>query len=335
MTSDPAPAIALSHLALPDPTVEALPNAVVVPMEEGRNMAHGAFRNDGSFCELSRTLYSQNRFTGTPQASAAQNHLRGRYLFCGIGRYHFGHFLLECLPRLWALDHVRDVDGLMIVPMHGMDFNKALRRRYETFLNLFTGGIPVHLVTKPVQVGELVMPSQGMGHQNWTVGTPVFRSFVRSRLSAALIPDGPERLYVSRSGLKHARQRIDQEDRIEELMQDHGYKIFHPQAHKIAVQCQRYMAARSIVGGDGSAFHLAPFALQSGSRIGLIQRRVQQYQVDAIANQISAFAPVDLVRLDPLCRTAEGKALAPADPEGAQPVNFDSLKAQLEEAQLI
>lgn len=323
---------ALDPGTLPDPAIEVLRDALVAPMTGDGDLACGVFRADGTFCETSRTLYSANRFTGTPDRPDSAFRLPGRHLYAGIGRHHFGHFLLECLPRLWALDEAGEIDSLLIVPMHGINFEAVFRRRLGAFIGHVSGGLPVHFVEDPLQVEHLVLPTQGLGHRRWITGTDRFRSFIRARLADTIAPEGPQKLYISRSQLKHDAQMVDKEDRIERLMSKAGYTVFHPQKHPITDQCAHYMAADTIVGTDGSAFHLAPFVMRPGTHVGLIQRRWRQGAFDALADQVRAFVPdVDLVTLNPLTRPGPGE-----EPDRDRPpLDFRRLSRKLEAAGFI
>lgn len=342
-----APKARLSVHEIPQPHTEVISDALIAPMEPGRDMACGVFRADGSFCDHSKTLLSAKRFTGQSElprpkkASQVRNlfsgkrhlnsTLRGRYLFAGIGRHHFGHFLLESITRLWPLETDTEFDGIILVPRYGMDLSSVFKKSLGNFVDLLSGGLPVHFATQPVRVETLVVPTQGIGHRNWTKGTEPFRKFVRNRIENNISPEGPELLYVSRTGLTRQRQMVDQEDRIEQMVQHAGYEVFHPQRHSLALQCARYMAARHILGPDGSAFHLAPFALRKGTTVGLIRRRNRPGVFEAIADQIRAFCDVDLVTLEAL--------VADINPgnrsETVSRIDFDRLKLMLEEAGLV
>lgn len=333
--TDPDPPLDLRRL--PPAVIETLNDARIVPVQP-EGFANGVFRADGSFCEISRTRISDSRLTerATLPCRKLTARLAGTYLFGGIGRHHFGHFLMETASRLWALEGQQaKFDGLLLLPMPGIDFGAVLRRRLQIFFDLMGPRLPIHLVTHDLTVERLFVPAQGFGHQQWSVATPEFRRFVRGRIVQGCTPQGPEKLYISRSKLKHAFQHMDQEARVEALMEAAGYTVFHPQQHDMKVQCEAYRAAKVIVGGDGSAFHLAPFALQPDTRVGLIQRRVRAAPVDAIARQIEAFVRVDLIRLNPLSRAGDGTLLPAVGRKQTQPIEFDQLKAQLEEAGLI
>ncbi|MEM6374964.1 MAG: glycosyltransferase 61 family protein [Pseudomonadota bacterium] len=302
---------------VPEPQIDVTSQAIVAPMKAGADMACGVFHRNRCFCEASRTLLSANRFTASLSCPTPEFHLPGRHLFAGIGRHHFGHFLLECVCRLWPLDTDLAFDGLVIIPKQGINFSAVFQRRFRTFLEMLTGGLPVHFATAPVEVETLVVPSQGFGHLHWSCGTERFRGFVRSRIATQIRPDGPDLLYISRLLLKRPEQMVDQEGRIEILMRQAGYSIFHPQRHSLEEQCARYRAASHIVGADGSAFHLASFAIESGTTIGLIQRRHRPEVFSALMAQINAFCDVDLVALNALRarddRTSRGGRAAPID----------------------
>ncbi len=323
---------------LPPPIIEPIENAFLVPVEADGEFSHGVYRSDGSFCELSRTRISSNRFSerASEPDSRGTDRLDGSYLFAGIGRHHFGHFLMETTSRLWALDGRQNrFDGIIILPPPNINFAAILRRRLMRFFEVLDCGLPIHLVKRPVAVEQLFVPAQGFGHRQWSIGSPEFRSFVRQQIDVTCQPRGPEKIYISRSRLKHRFKRIDQEDKIEDIMRGAGYTIFHPERHPIDVQCRVYRAAHTIVGGDGSAFHLVPFAMQAETRVGLIQRRARVEPVDAIARQIAAFTSVNLVRLNPLRQEIAETRDPSTGREKAQPIDLSKLANQLEDAHFI
>lgn len=281
---------------LPEARIIHVERATIVPMPGAQDRACGILDADGLPVPAARTLLSASRFTPDPALpDTPVPHLPGRWLFAGVGRHHFGHFLLEATPRLWALDHLSTrPDGIALVPMAGRDIASVLRRRLGPLLDILGQGLPVHLVDSPVQVDEVIIPSQGFGHLHWTHGTSEARAYMRRHLCAAIAADGPKKLYVSRRRLKNPVQQVPQEQQIERWMSAAGFTVFHPERHTVTEQIARYRAARVIVGPDGSAFHLAPFVMRPGTRVGLIQRRTRQHVFDAIARQISVMGEADL-----------------------------------------
>jgi capsular polysaccharide biosynthesis protein len=315
--------------ALPPPHVERLQNALVMPMEPGPENACGVVRSDGCFRDMSRTLLSGSRLSGTPslEPDSFAELQRGRWLFAGIGRHHFGHFIVETLIRLWAVRHYQDeLDGIVIVPKHGMDFSLALKRRYGSFLGLLTDRLPVHLTSFPTRFETLLLPSPGFGPLGWVEGTGIFRDEVRARVARVIEPDGPSKLYISRAMLGKEEKRVHDEEKIEEMLEAAGYTIFHPERYSIEEQLACYMAADTIIGADGSAFHLAPFSMREGTKVGLIQRRHRPKVYDAFTAQLEAFCQAEVVPIQPVLPKT---AATPHPSEAATPIDVDIVAEDL------
>jgi hypothetical protein len=330
-----AEAPALSHKRLPPPGVEELHMPLVMPMEPGPDCTCGVFRADGRFCEMSRTLLSGARLSGVPalDETPVADVVPGRWLFAGIGRHHFGHFIVETLIRHWALGAYRDgLDGIVIIPKQGMDFSVALRRRYGAFLEMMSEGLPLHIAEHPTRFETLLLPTPGFGPLGWVKGTGIFRRETRARVARHIRPEGGRKLYISRAKLRKPEKRLHEEERIEALLARAGYDIFRPERHSIAEQLARYMAADTVIGGDGSAFHLAAFGMPRGARVGLIQRRHRPKVFDAFITQLQAFAGAEVTPVRPvLPRTAD----TPHPSEAAAPIDFDIVAAELDAAGLL
>lgn len=293
----------LSFDQIPAPHCTTLRGGVAVAPAPGRNLPAGVFDAAGEIVPDSRTMMGGPRWSDIPPAPdpAAISDLPGRHLYGGVGRVHFGHFLVESISRLWALDHLEQpVESVLFSPMHGRRPNMTFGRTLGELIRVFCGDIPVTPVARPTRVEEIVIPSQGVGHLAWSTGTPEFRQFVRSRLEAHYKPEGPERIYISRARLGNDDSLVDQEAEIEEMMAAAGYTIFHPERYTIGQQIGHLMAARMVVGADGSAFHLAAHVLQPGTVVGLIMRRHRVQVFNAIARQIEAFSEADLRTIHPL-----------------------------------
>jgi len=315
---------------LPAPSIDCVAEAVLMPMAAGRAHACGVLDAHGHPVGAARTRIGPKTFTADPAADAdPPDHLPGCWLYAGLGRHPFGHFLLEALPRLWALDHpgAPRPDGIALVPMAGRDIAAVLARRLAPILDILGQGLPVHLVQRPTRVDAAIVPSQGFGHREWSHGTPEARAYMRRHLCAAIAPDGPERLYISRRRLKPASKQVPFERRIEKWMSRAGYGILHPERHSIIEQVACYRAARVIAGPDGSAFHLAPFVMEPAARVALIQRRTRQTAFDAIARQVEGFAGIT-----PWTTAALSDLSVPAAGETALPPEIHALRRALQAA---
>lgn len=277
-------------------------------------------------------------------------HLAGRWLWGGLLLNHFGHFLTESTPRLWGLDtpEAADVAGILFIHKR----NEPVTDFHRQFLGLMGVNLPIEVAYEPLSVDELVVPGQGFGIGRLSMGTDRFRAFFRTRFARDIAPSGPERLYVSRSALGPRRGGALGETILEAHLAAQGYEVFHPQAHDLPTQIARYRAARQIVALDGSALHLAAFAMGQHQRVAMIRRRNSTVS-NAIALHLAAFggqAPTvidavaadwlpkgrvtaDRTSLGELDMPAVGRALAQAgfvDPQTEWP----ALDAQWRDAEL-
>ncbi|MEL7257856.1 MAG: glycosyltransferase 61 family protein, partial [Pseudomonadota bacterium] len=329
MSASPKPVAPLTPLHLPEARIERVRNALVVPVQRGGRLPNGVFRSNGTFCEHSRTLLSQSRFTDLPDRPDRRGLMRisGRHLYGGVMRDHFGHFLLESLGRLWAFDHIDDpVDGVLFSPRRSRERLASFNPKYESIFDALAGEAAPLVISEPVVVEELLLPSPGFGHQAWITGTAQFRVAVRTRLGVVFPEEGVKDIYLSRTRLQGSEKAVDKEHRIERLMAGAGYEIFHPQEHDVATQIARYRAARRIVGPDGSALHLAAFAAHPEARVAVIQRRHRERVVRSFVDQFKAFGVADVECLNPLVPKDHPSVTGA---EGPAPLKFRLLTRQL------
>ena len=279
-------------------TYEVLKNPVICTLDEERRC--GVLRQNNSFSEYSRIQYSPKISTKAPlPPEGPVQHLSGKHMFGGWLRPHFGHFLMEGTPRLWALDELpNDIESLVFIPfMKGNP--RVVRKKYKAFLDLVTDGKEVTIADSPMSVDELVVPEPGFGHGARIEGSQRYREFFRDRIAATVPAEGAKRLYISRTALPDKRGGIFGEELVEALMEANGYTIFHPQHHSATVQLAQYRAAEEIVALDGSALHMAAYAIRPGTRVGIIFRRRADF-LQGLLRQLEVFADAEVYGFDAL-----------------------------------
>jgi len=253
----------------------------------GRSMVQhcGVYSSDHVFCDEAVLWRGQPLMVPVEEMPTETEHLAGRWYWGGVLLNHFGHFLTESTSRIWALEDYQDeVDGIVFLHKR----NGGVIDFHTTFFNLCNVSIPIHVVTVPTVIDELVVPGQGFGLGDISFGTKGHNTFVRDNFAKDIAPDGPERLYISRSALKAAKGGAIGETVIEQHLQAHGYEVYHPQRHDLLHQIARYKAAKKIVALDGSALHLAGFCIDPETDVAMIMRRTHGAPVN-IARQLSGF----------------------------------------------
>lgn len=241
--------------------------------------AAGVFDADGAFLPQGHCWrYDHGPITMEPippTDMGEPERLEGRWLLGGIFYGHFGHFLCESTSRLWALEQLGPIAGIVFYPKQTLAHE---RRQYRHQLPFFAAmGLTEDQITfrapqKPVIIDELAIPEPGFGISKMIEGRPEYRDYMQRNLGRDIAPDGPENLYISRSRLPSKRGSVLVEKVIEERMEDAGYTVFHPQKHAIGEQIATYKAARRIVSLDASSLHLAAMVVRPDAQVAIINR---------------------------------------------------------------
>ncbi len=277
--------------------IQTLTNPVLVrgPAVRSWSIDAAVFDRNGVPVEAATCLHTSTNsaFKGVPEPGATPQHLAGRWLYGGISYEHFGHTLTESLSRLWALDFVGPVDGILFFPLLPDDPGNVLKDA----LALLNIRLLCQYVTGDVTVDELLLPPQGMGTGDLMGGSPEFRAFVKHGMRSKPKPGLPERLYISRSCTRAERGSFLGERRLERLLEKEGYAVFHPQHHSLADQFDHYATARYIVGPDGSPFHLVAFAGNERQRAAILKRRPGR-EWALLADHLSVFGVGHVVTVE-------------------------------------
>ncbi|MEP2716732.1 glycosyltransferase 61 family protein [Pseudophaeobacter sp.] len=247
---------------------------VVPPQISALVQPAGVLYSDGSYCPEAALWRKFRPITTEPEhPKKIAETLPGRWLWGGVLWAHFGHFLVESSSRLWALPEVEeDIQGVLFMPKRPK-VGKEVRGFHREFLSLFGTDLPIHVAAQPTRVEELVVPGQGFGLGKITVGTRKFRRTVHDRFAKDVAPEGPDKIYISRSKLGLGKGGLLGEELLETLLEAEGYEIFHPQEHSLTVQLARYKAARKVIAADGSALHLFAMVGRPDQEVAMILRR--------------------------------------------------------------
>lgn len=291
--------------SLPGPAVcQAIPDAILRPSlpgeRQGIRQVCGVFDADGLRVQRADTWarIGQLSLDCAAPLPGGLPRRRGKWLFGGIAYPHFGHGLIFSTARLWALDHMRDLDGILFFDRSTQGQTRPeAPRNLMRLLDVYGVDLPVWTVAHPEQVDTLIVPDQGIStHKDLFNGTATYRAYIRGALDR-IPPSEPAapKLYISRRKLGFHMPGLLFEDRIEEYLSDQGYVIFHPQDHPLRTQIALCKSARQIIGVDGSALHLAAFAADPRAQVAVLGRR--PYFPGAICGQIRAFSGAEATEI--------------------------------------
>lgn len=252
----------------------------------------------------------------------------GTYLFGGIYLPHFGHFMLETLSRLWALDHVdTPLDGVIFLHFGR---NPPDTETYREVLDALGLTCPILILTQATQFDRLLVPCQGLGMGPNAAGRPEQRVFLRERLSKlATSVDPHKNVYISRSAYKLRRGGMLGEGFLQKTLSDAGYHVFHPQKEPLGVQIGTYLAAERVVAPDSSALHLFAFVADPCQSVAIILRR-KSGAVDLFP-QLSVAMEREPLVIDAIKQTIANSGSKPANWGHYAELDFDKVYTALVE----
>jgi hypothetical protein len=222
-----------------------------IGMDGKATLPAGLLDRDGEDEGRWRITWPQHRRRGR-EVALRPRRLRGPHFLLGNASGHFGHFLLEGMARLWALERL---DPRLAARLKVIVYEPELQPFARVLLEL--AGIDRSRIVhaSPVdRVAHLVAADPAMRTHQWVAGE--MQRTWRSVVSHG--PDAPtRRIYLSR---RANRQRsLTNEDEIEELFSASGFEIIRPESLGMPEQIALADAASHLVGPVGSQMYLAAF----------------------------------------------------------------------------
>lgn len=197
----------------------------------------------------------------------ARRHETGEFIYGGLLRRHYGHFLLESLARVEA---IRRRPGMRVVwhneaPDGLCEWQQAI----FSLLGIDTSGFVY--VSEPTTFERLLIPEAGYIVQDW-----FHPSLVRALACHAFSneADGP-RLWLSRSRLDDRKSCVEGERALEERLAATGWRVLHPQDLTVAGQLAELSRASAIAGFAGSAFHTLVLGENVRAQVLILPREVE------------------------------------------------------------
>jgi hypothetical protein len=193
--------------------------------------------------------------------------ISGNYLYLGPLQCHFGHFMEECLGRLWACQQYRKkVDGFIFVQYHK---NVVLLSFMIEIFNLLKVDFKkIILIHQFIEVENLIVPEIGSwlgGEKKW------FKNWLDKNITVKDYKKNlPSKIVVRRS--QKFLGRVAGFDYFSKILLKNGFIEVYPENHTIKEQIEFVVSAKVIVWEQGSACHLLKILPQLNSTAIFIKR---------------------------------------------------------------
>lgn len=226
----------------------------------------GAFASDGTFLHSFRMLRSIHASPIEEFPDAVEDQLTGTFVYGGVMRPHYGHFLMESLARAWFLREFPDLPILWHTA-NGKGSLSAWRR--EIFALLGISEERFHFVLRPTAVQRVLLPDPGSVLERWL---DPMHARALGVFPFAKYPQSGRRVWLSRSRLPTHLQRIAGEAELETKLAEGGWSIVHPEQLTVREQLASMADAEEIAGFEGSAFYTLLLADHVQARITMYRR---------------------------------------------------------------
>ena len=186
-------------------------------------------------------------------------------IFGGVFIKFFGHFLSECMSRLWW---ILENESASSMPIAILSLNGEVGFWNGWFELLGIDKTRILFVDKPMQFKQIIIPGQTVRLWSDYLGkyTLVY-DFLRDRVLA----NKYSKIYLTRTKLE--KQDGINEQYFEDFFEKRGYKIIAPEKYNLEEQISFLSGAQEVVCTEGTLSHLALFC-QEGTKL-IILRRVE------------------------------------------------------------
>jgi hypothetical protein len=192
-------------------------------------------------------------------------------IFGGRVNLHFGHFLLETLPRLWSIARA-GLGGRKVLYQSGFALSDWYNRPFvkPCFEALRIRESDIVQCTGPEIVRDVLVPLPCVQQNSW-----IHRDAARSlfkKIGTELLTGDDDAInevpvYLSKTRYKQKGTGIINEIDLEENLAKLGVEIIYPETLSLADQIRIFRNRKTIIGALGSAFHTAAFAQPAGRQI--------------------------------------------------------------------
>ena len=247
-----------------DPAISSFRNAVYVPFAD--NGPWGLYDDDDQVIKESIDLRGADRephhnTNWIRSGDVYRDDARQPYLYCGRLNPHFGHFIINSLPKFWPIwsNYFRMRPKLLCsepvsssVPRFMTDILEQLGIEMSDFV----------WFDRPTQICEAFVPTPCLLEQYWVY--TIFKDMCHKIGSAwyqhCEVDTVSVPAYISKSRLKTGVGRFVGESRIDEIMQNAGIDIIYPEQMDMRKQVRLFATRKLCIGPTGSAFHSTIFA---------------------------------------------------------------------------
>jgi Glycosyltransferase 61 len=194
-----------------------------------------------------------------PSLEKAQ--LNGSYIYGGPIVAHYGHFLTECISRLWYL--LEEGKSHAFLLFHGNNSTFKIDFVREIFKSLPISEEHIIVLDRDAQLAEVIIPLPSMTNRGevYNIHRKLPIKVAERILNSTETKLTNQPIYLSRRKLPFETRVILNELKLEEHLKKYNVRIIYPEELSFAEQVILFNSHRVIIGPLGSAHHTNMFSL--------------------------------------------------------------------------
>lgn len=187
----------------------------------------------------------------------------GAFLYGGPLKVHFGHVIVDSIPRLHAYDPHRHKGVIFPVLLNDKPIPTWV---YDIFALFGLSGDAVHVVHQPTRFESVDFVEAG----TWPYPTPQWYLDYLRKLPYRRHADTPPNIYLGRTHIIRKGTMMGESYFGGQL---EGFEYVKPEEHDISVQISMFANAKRIVFTEGSAGYVACLLPKLNAQVYMLPRR--------------------------------------------------------------
>lgn len=203
-----------------------------------------------------------------------------KVVFCGHFRKQWGHYITECISRLWyVLENDTSIDKYVFIVEDGSDVEFS--GNYLTFLELLGIDKKIQIINKPTVFKEVVIPEEGFVYGEYYTNKYV-EMYDCICQKALLLYKGPryDRIFFSKSLLPYNSRDNLNFKLVDKYFEKNGFKTLYPEKMTLIDTIGAIQNAKMFATVTSSPAHNAVFSPKNQIMISIEKQAfLNPYQI--------------------------------------------------------
>lgn len=219
-----------------------------------------------------------------------------RVVYCGYLMNHWGHFLVECVNRLWyALDEAQNASVDKYVFFVDENEERTIKGNYKEFFQLLRIWDKIELVNSPTTYREVIVPEISMACMDFY--SPQYLSIFDTVAANAQVDpswQAYEKIYFTRSSFAKGNDYDFGLDSLDSFFRNNGFFLLAPETVTLSQMIFYIRNATEIATISGSVHHNMLFG-QNGKKLTIMERLIINDDHQVTINRLKELkvTPVD------------------------------------------